>query len=54
MLLFEIFIMDTLFQLKDLINRTGVPLDPSDNMKSADDFLLVSLFPISLQLLRLF
>lgn len=36
--------MGTLFQLKGLINRTGVPLDPSDNMKGAEDFLLVSLF----------
>ena len=36
--------MGTLFQLKGLINRTGVPLDPSNNMKGAKDFLLVSLF----------
>ena len=34
----------TLYQLKTLINRTSVPLDPSDNMKGAEDFLLVSLF----------
>lgn len=35
--------MGTLYQLKGLINRTGVPLDPSDNMKAAEDFLLVVL-----------
>ena len=34
----------TLYQLKTLINRTGVPLDPSDNVKGAEDFLFVSLF----------
>ena len=34
--------MSTLFQVKGLINRTGVPLDPSDNVKSPD-FLLVAI-----------
>ena len=33
----------TLYQLKNLLNRTAVPLDPSDNMKAAEDFLLVVL-----------
>ena len=28
-----------MFQLKNLINRTSVPLDPQDNMKAAEDFL---------------
>ena len=36
--------MGTLYQLKVLINRTGVPLDPSNNMKGAEDFLSVTLF----------
>ena len=35
--------MGTLYQLKGLINRTGVPLDPSNNMKGAEDFLMVVL-----------
>ena len=43
----------TLYQLKTLINRTGVPLDPSDNVKSAEDFLFVSFFPTLWQLQRL-
>ena len=34
--------MSTLFQLKGLINRMGVPLDPSDNVKSPD-FLLIAI-----------
>ena len=33
----------TLFQLKNLINRTSVPLDPAHNMKAAEDFLLLIL-----------
>ena len=33
----------TLFQLKNLLNRTAVPADPGDNMKASDDFLLVVL-----------
>ena len=33
----------TLYQLKNLLNRTAVPLDPSDNIKAAEDFLLVVL-----------
>ena len=33
----------TLYQLKTAINRTSVPNDPSDNMKAAEDFLLVVL-----------
>ena len=33
----------TLYQLKNLLNRTAVPLDPSDNMKAAEDSLLVVL-----------
>lgn len=33
----------TLYQLKNTINRTAVPTDPSDNMKAAEDFLLVVL-----------
>lgn len=31
----------TLCQLKHLINRTAVPVDPSHNMKAAEDFLTV-------------
>ena len=30
----------TMYQLKNLINRSAVPLDPQDNMKAAEDFLL--------------
>ena len=33
----------TLYQLKNLLHRTGVPNDPGDNMKAAEDFLLVVL-----------
>ena len=33
--------MDTLYQLKIFINRTGLSLDP---MKGAEDFLNVTLF----------
>ena len=33
----------TLYQLKTLINRTSVPHSPDDNMKVAEDFLLVVL-----------
>ena len=33
----------TLYQLRNLLNRTGVPMDPADNMKGAEDFLLVVL-----------
>ena len=28
----------TLFQLKNLINRTSVPADPKDNMQATEDF----------------
>jgi len=33
----------TLYQLKNLLNRTAVPADPGDNMKASEDFLLVVL-----------
>lgn len=33
----------TLYQLRNMLHRTGVPLDPGDNMKSAEDFLMVIL-----------
>lgn len=33
----------TLYQLKNVINRTSVPNDPADNMRAAEDFLLVIL-----------
>ena len=33
----------TLYQLKNLINRSGVPADPGDNMKAVEDFLVVVL-----------
>lgn len=33
----------TMYQLKNLINRSAVPLDPQDNMKAAEDFLLLLL-----------
>lgn len=29
----------TLYQLKNLLHRTAVPLDPGDNMKAAENFL---------------
>lgn len=29
----------TLYQLKNLLHRSAVPLDPGDNMKDAEDFL---------------
>ena len=29
----------TLFQLKNLLNRSAVPSEPDKNMKSAEDFL---------------
>lgn len=32
--------MGTLFQLRGPINRTGVPLDPSDNVKGPRNTLL--------------
>ena len=32
--------MGTLFQLKNVINRSCVPRDPKDNMKAAEDFFL--------------
>ena len=32
-----------MFQLKNLINRSAVPLDPQDNTKAAEDFLLLLL-----------
>lgn len=33
----------TLYQLRNLLHRTSVPRDPEDNMKAAEDFLLVVL-----------
>ncbi len=33
----------TLYQLKNIINRTSVPNDPADNMKAAEDFMLLVL-----------
>lgn len=33
----------TLYQLKNLLHRTGVPNDPGDNMKATEDFMLVVL-----------
>lgn len=33
----------TLYQLKNLLHRTAVPLDPGDNMKAAEDFLEIVL-----------
>lgn len=33
----------TLYQLKNLIHRSGVPIDPGNNVKAAEDFLLVVL-----------
>jgi len=33
----------TLYQLKNLLHRTTVPNDPGENMKAAEDFLLVVL-----------
>lgn len=33
-----------MYQLKNLLNRTAVPLDPSENMKAAEDFLLAVLY----------
>ena len=32
-----------MYQLKNLLNRTAVPIDPGDNMKAAENFLLVVL-----------
>lgn len=32
-----------MYQLRNLINRTAVPLNPADNMKAAEDFLLLLL-----------
>ena len=34
---------DTLYQLRNLLNKTRVPVDPTNNMKGAEDFLLVVL-----------
>jgi len=34
----------TLYQLKNLINRTAVPTEPDTNLKAAEDFLLVVLY----------
>ena len=31
----------TLYQLRNVLNRSGVPIDPGDNMKGAEDFLCV-------------
>ena len=39
----------TMYQLKNLIHRTGVPNDPQDNMKAAEDFLLLLLHAHILQ-----
>ena len=33
----------TLYQLQNILNRSGIPNDPGDNMKGAEDFLLVVL-----------
>jgi len=33
----------TLYQLKNLINRTAVPTEPDTNLKAAEDFLLAVL-----------
>jgi len=33
----------TLYQLKNLLHRTGVPTNSGDNMKASEDFLLVVL-----------
>ena len=33
----------TIYQLRNLINRNSVPTDPSSNMNSAEDFLLLLL-----------
>ena len=33
----------TLYQLKNVTNRTSVPNDPAENMRAAEDFLLVVL-----------
>ena len=33
-----------MYELRNLINRTSVPADPSDNMNSAEDFLLLLLY----------
>lgn len=33
----------TLYQLRNLLNRSAVPTDPADNMKASEDFLLVVL-----------
>ena len=32
-----------MFQMKNFINRSSVPLDPSHNMKASEDFLLLLL-----------
>jgi len=32
-----------LYHLKNLLHRTAIPLDPADNTKAAEDFLLVIL-----------
>ena len=39
----------TMYQLKNLIHRTGVPNYPQDNMKAAEDFLLLLLHAHILQ-----
>ena len=31
--------MGTLYQIKNLVNRSSVPTDPGDNMKAAEDFM---------------
>ena len=33
----------TLYQIQNILNRSGVPTDPGDNLKGAEDFLLVVL-----------
>ena len=33
----------TLYQLRNILNRSGIPNDPGDNIKGAEDFLLVVL-----------
>ena len=34
----------TLYQIRNLLNRTSVPNDPAQNMKATEDFLTVVLF----------
>ena len=36
--------MGTLYQMRNLINRSSVPKDPGDNMKAAEDFMQLVLY----------